>query len=169
MKNYLEIGKITGTRGLNGELKVQPWCDSPEVLAGLEKLYLDDGETPLNVNYAKVHKSMVIMSVVGVNTIEQADKLKNKILCVNRSDLKLEEGRYFIQDLIGLSVVNADSGIVYGKITDVFKTGANDVYQVTNHDNNYLVPVIPQVVINVDIDNGTVQIRPLKGIFDDEN
>ena len=88
---------------------------------------------------------------------------------MNREDVSLPEGRYFIQDLIGLEVVDADNGTVYGTITEVLKTGANDVYQVTKDQKDYYVPVIADVVIEKDIDGGVVKIRPMKGIFDDED
>lgn len=170
MKKYLEIGKITGTRGLNGELRVEPWCDSPEILANLKVVYLKDNNEPLKINYSRVHKSMVIMSINGVNTIDEANKLRNKIINVNRADLKLEKGQYFIQDLIGLDVIDIDNATVYGKLTEVFKTGANDVYQVTDSNNkNYLVPVIPDVVKDINLENSQIKIRPLKGIFDNED
>lgn len=170
MKRYLEIGKITGTRGLNGEIKVEPWCDSPEILAGFKVVYLKENNQALKIACARVHKSMVIMSIDGINTIDEAEKLKNKIINIDRSDLKLEKGQYFIQDLIGLEVIDIDSGLVYGELTDVFKTGANDVYQVTGTDKkNYLVPVIPDIVKEVNLDASQIKIRPIKGIFDNED
>lgn len=168
MKKYLEIGKVTGTRGLKGELRVEPWCDSPDILAGLKKIYIND--RALNILSARVQKSMVIMTLEGINDIDEAEKLRNTIINIDRNDLKLEKGQYFIQDLIGLKVIDADNDNLYGKITDVLKTGANDVYQVTGENNkNYLVPVIQDVVLEVNIAEGYVKIRPLKGIFEDED
>lgn len=167
MKKYLEIGKITGTRGLKGELRVEPWCDSPDILAGLKKIYVN-GKV-LNILSARVQKSMVIMAIEGISNIDEAEKLRNTIINIDRNDLKLEKGQYFIQDLIGLKVIDADNDNLYGKINDVFKTGANDVYQVTDGNKNYLVPVIQDVVLDVNIAEGYVKIRPIKGIFEDED
>lgn len=167
MKKYLEIGKITGTRGLKGELRVEPWCDSPDILAGLKKIYVN-GKV-LNILSARVQKSMVIMAIEGISNIDEAEKLRNTIINIDRNDLKLEKGQYFIQDLIGLKVIDADNDSLYGKITDVFKTGANDVYQVTDGNKNYLIPVIQDVVLDVNIAEGYVKIRPIKGIFEDED
>lgn len=167
MKKYLEIGKITGTRGLKGELRVESWCDSPDILAGLKKIYVN-GKV-LNILSARVQKSMVIMAIEGISNIDEAEKLRNTIINIDRNDLKLEKGQYFIQDLIGLKVIDADNDNLYGKITDVFKTGANDVYQVTDGNKNYLVPVIQDVVLDVNIAEGYVKIRPIKGIFEDED
>ena len=110
------------------------------------------------------------MKAKGIDTIEQAETLRNKVLYINRNDVELPEGEYFIQDLIGTEVYDIDNGRFYGKITDVMKTGANDVYQITASDGkDYLVPVIDDVVKEIDIYAGKIQIRPLKGIFDDEN
>ena len=80
------------------------------------------------------------------------------------------EGVNFVQDLIGLEVRDADNDTVYGKISDVIRTGANDVYEITDSQNKkYLAPVIDDVVIGIDVDNGFILIRPMKGIFDDED
>ncbi len=89
---------------------------------------------------------------------------------MDRADAELEEGAYFIQDLMGAEVFDNDSGRLYGKITDVFKTGANDVYQITDESNkDYLIPVIDEVVIKIDVEQGKIFIKPLKGIFEDED
>ena len=85
---------------------------------------------------------------------------------MHRDDLELDEDTYFIQDLIGLEVSDADSGKVYGKIADVMQTGANDVYVIKGDDREYLVPAIADVVVSTDIDGGTMTIRPLEGLFD---
>ncbi|MEE1056741.1 MAG: ribosome maturation factor RimM [Acutalibacteraceae bacterium] len=169
MEQYLEIGKIVGTHGLKGELRVDPWCDSPQFLCQFKTLYLTKGSTKLEVK-SRPHKNIAIVKVKGIDTIEDADKLRNKILYMNRDDAKLAEGEYFIQDLMGMEVKDVDNGKVYGILTDVFKTGANDVYQVTdNNKKDYLIPVIDEVVINISLDENKVYIRPLKGIFDDED
>ena len=111
------------------------------------------------------------MQLNGVTTVEQADKLRGTVLYINRNDVTLPEGRYFISDLLGLRVCDADNAeICYGNITDVLKTGANDIYQVTDDAQKcYLIPVIDDVVIETDLTAGIVRIRPMKGIFDDEN
>lgn len=169
MEQYLEIGKVVGTHGLKGELRVDPWCDSPQFLCQFKHLYLAKGNTRLEVK-SRPHKNIAIVKVKGVDTIEDADKLRNKILYMNRNDAKLDDGEYFIQDLMGMDVVDVDNGNLYGTLTDVFKTGANDVYQVTdNNKKDYLIPVIDDVVINISLDENKVYIRPLKGIFDDED
>ena len=89
---------------------------------------------------------------------------------MNRSDIELDEDVFFWQDILNCTVIDADTGKEYGKITDILETGANDVYQITDKDGkNYLIPVIDDVVVSTDIDSEIVTIRPLKGIFDDED
>lgn len=127
VKAYLEAGQVVGTHGVRGELRVQPWCDSPGVLAGLRTLYWQEGGDPVPVR-SRVHKNVVLMKVEGVDTVQDAAALRGRVLYLDRRDLKLPEGHYFIQDLIGLKVVDADTGEEYGVLSQVSPTGANDVY-----------------------------------------
>lgn len=167
-QTYLEAGKIVGTHGVRGELRVQPWCDSPQVFASLKTLYLDQGSRPVKVQ-SRPHKNIVLVKMEGVDTVQDAAVLRDQVLYLHRDDLKLEPGRYFIQDLIGLRVVDADEETEYGILTDVSSTGANDVYHMRTGDGEeILIPVIPQVVIGVDLDGGMVRIRPMPGLFDED-
>lgn len=169
MEQYLEIGKVVSTHGLRGELRVDPWCDSPQFLCQFKTLYLKKGETKLSVS-SRPHKTIAIVKAKGIDTIEEAEKLRGRVLYINRSDARLAPGEYFIQDLMGLDVIDIETSKSYGKITDVLKTGANDVYQVTDEKKkDYLIPVIDDVVKEIDINGGKVLIKPLKGIFDDED
>lgn len=166
LKQYLEAGQVVGTHGVRGEMRVQPWCDSPEVFATLKTLYLTDtGEQPLVVK-SRPHKRIAIMKVKGIDTLEQAAAHRGAILYLNRDDLPLEEGAYFIADLIGLSVLDADTGQPYGVITDVSHTGANDVYHMEMDGREVLIPAIPLVVKQVNVVDGYMKIHPLKGLFD---
>lgn len=169
-KQYLDSGKIVGTHGIKGEVRIEPWCDSPEFLCAFKKLYLDEkGQTFIEVK-SRPHKNITLAKIKGVDTIEAAEKLRGKIIYINRDDITLDEGVNFVQDLIGLEVRDAENGTVYGKITDVLRTGANDVYEITDSNNKkYLAPVIDEVVEEINVDGGFVLIRPMKGIFDDED
>ncbi len=171
LKQYLEAGKIVNTQGLRGELRVESWCDSPAFLCGFRRLYWQPQGEPVRVLSARVHKSLALLRLEGVETVEQADRLRGRVLYFNRQDANLPQGRHFVQDLLGLEVVDADTGRSYGELTDLFKTGANDVYQVTDRRESgakdYLVPVIDEVVIRIAPEEGKVYIRPIKGIFDD--
>ena len=167
MKQFLETGKITGTHGLKGEVRVQPWADSPEFLAEFDELYLDKGAKKIGITSSRVHKNMLIMKIKGVDSIEEADRLRNKVLYMNRDDVELEEGAFFIQDLIGLDVIDDDTGERIGRLVDVSETGANDVYHVKTDDGReYLIPVIPDVVRDISPEDGYVKIFRMKGLFD---
>ena len=170
IKEYLEIGKITSTHGIKGEVRVQPWCDSPEFMKKFKTLYFDKkGEKSVSVS-CRPNGNMVIMKMQGVDTVEEASKYREKILYMKRSDAKLPEGTWFIQELIDCKVVDADDeNISYGILSDVSETGANDVWHITKEDKEYLIPAIPSVVISTDVVEGIIKIRPLKGIFDNEN
>lgn len=165
-KQYLEAGKIVTTHGIKGEIKIMPYTDYPELLCEFDRLFLGKNHEKINVERSRVFKNMVIAKLEGYDTPEAAEKLRNKILYMHRDDLELDEDTYFIQDLIGIEVSDADSGFVYGKITDVMQTGANDVYVVQGKDREYLVPAIPEVVITTNIDENTMTIRPLEGLFE---
>ncbi len=129
-----------------------------------------EGARNYQVVSSRVHKSLLLLKLEGIDTVEEADALRGRILYLDRADVKLPKGRYFVQDMIGLTVMDADTGKRYGSLTEVMPTGANDVYQVTGEDKvNYLVPAIPDVIVDVDIDGGTLKIRPIRGIFDDAN
>ena len=170
MKKFLETGKIVGTHGIKGMVRVQPWCDSGEFLKQFKKIYTDkNGDNPLNVTSVQPHGNIVLMAFKGFTTIEQAETLRNKTIFIDRKDVKLPEGRYFIDDLLGCSVFDADSDALLGEISDISPTGANDVWRITKDGKEYLVPAIAEVLVNVDIENEKVTIRPLKGIFDDED
>ena len=169
-KQYLQSGKIVGTHGIRGMVRIQPWCDSAEFLCGFKKLYLDaDGTNIINISTAKPHGNVVLAAIKGIDTIEDAESLRNKVVYINRNDVKLEEERYFIEDIIGSTVFDADTNKILGEICDVSAMGANDVWHIKRGEKEYLIPCIDEVVISVDIDLGQVVIRPLKGIFDDEN
>lgn len=163
-KQYLETGKIVNVHGLKGEVKVYPWCDSPEFLCEFETLYTNQGNEVITIERARVQKNMVIMKIKGIDTVEQAQSMRNKIIYMNRDDVELEDGSYFIQDLIGLKVYDADTSEFYGTLVNVLETGANDVYTIQNEElhKEYLIPAIPDVVISTDIEKNKMTIRPLE-------
>lgn len=165
-KEYLEAGKIVTTHGIRGEVKIMPYTDTPELLAEFDRLFIGKNKDELIIERSRVFKNMVIAKIEGVDTPESAEKLRNKLLYMHRDDLELDGDTYFIQDLIGIEVRDADSGKVYGTISDVMQTGANDVYVINGSDREYLVPAIADVVVSTDIDENIMTIRPLDGLFD---
>lgn len=165
-KEYLEAGKIVTTHGIRGEVKIMPYTDTPELLAEFDRLFIGKNKDEFIIERSRVFKNMVIAKIEGVDTPEAAEKLRNKLLYMHRDDLELDDDTYFIQDLIGIEVCDADSGKVYGTISDVMQTGANDVYVIKGSDREYLVPAIADVVVSTDIDENIMTIRPLDGLFD---
>ena len=170
IKKFLETGKIVGTHGVRGMVRVQPWCDDGEFLTRFKTVYTDaEGKNCLKVISAKPHGNVALMTISGVNSIEEAEKLRGKVIFINRKDVKLPEGRYFISDILGCKVTDADTGETLGVLSDVSETGANDVWHIEKDGKEYLVPAIGDVIVNVNPEENSVVIRPLKGIFDDEN
>ncbi|MDD2363167.1 MAG: ribosome maturation factor RimM [Oscillospiraceae bacterium] len=166
-KQYLEAGQVVGTHGIRGEVRVHPRCDSPEVLATLDVLYFDEDKTPIKVK-SRPHKNIALMKIEGIDNVQDAAALRGRMLYLDRNDLKLDEGSYFIADLIGLKVIDADSSQEYGTLSQVSPTGANDVYHVQTDKGEVLIPAVPSFIIETDIDNRFMKIRPIKGLFDDE-
>ena len=172
IKEFLEIGEIVGTHGVRGEIRFNPWCDSPEFVTKFKTLYFDSNEgCAVQIKSARPHGNIVLLTIKDIDSIEKAQKLRGKVLYMKRSDAKLPEGTYFIAELIGCTVYDADEPQkIYGTLTDVSATGANDVWHITDESGKeYLIPSIPDVVIETDVAQNRVVIRPLKGIFDDED
>lgn len=167
MKQFLEIGKIVAVQGLKGEVRVEAWCDSLEFLCEFETLYFNKGKTPVSIVKSRPHKNIVLMKIKGIDTPEAAQELRGKVLYMDRNDVELEEGSYFVQDLEGLEVIDADDGTVYGTLSQVSFTGANDVYHIKNGDKEWLIPAIPDVIEKTDIEGGKMLIHKMEGLFED--
>lgn len=167
-KPFLEAGQIVGTHGVRGETRVQPWCDSAEQFSGFKTLYWDAvGTQPVKVK-ARPHKQMALVCIEGVDTMEAAAALRGRMLYVSRKDIKLPKGHHLVQDLIGLAVVDADTGEQYGTLTDVSQTGANPVYHMQTPHGEVLIPAIPSIILSIDTVADVMKIRPMKGLLDDE-
>ena len=168
-KQKIETGKIVGTHGVRGGLRVQPWCDSPPFFTKLKTLYCKEAADyrPMKVISSRAHGNIVILELEGITTIEQAESLRGKVLYLDRSDLHLEPDQYLICDIIGLPVYDADRKDLLGKLSDVSKTGANDVWHIQKGEKEYLIPVIDEVVVSVDTREEKILIRPLAGIFEE--
>lgn len=170
LKPYLEIGQIVGTHGVNGELRVQPWCDSPDFFKKFNTLYYDEkGAQAVKVLTCRPHGNVVLLCLEGVSGVNTAAALRGKVLYMNRRDAAMPPEHFFVVDLIGCSVIDADDeSHEYGVLTEVTHTGANDVWHIKDvAGKEYLLPVIEQVVIHTDVEAGIVKIRPLEGIFEE--
>lgn len=170
MKQFLETGQIVGTHGVRGEMRVNPWCDTPEFLTQFKKLYLDgSGNKVLKIVSSRVHGNIVLIKAEGIGTIDEAAQMRGKILYMNRDEADIDDGAYFYQDIIGCKVVDIDNGREYGVISEISETGANDVWHIDAGSRELLIPVIDDVVKGIDIDKQVITIRPLRGLFEDED
>ncbi len=170
LREYLDAGKIVGTHGICGEARVEVWCDSPESFCKLKKVYLDNrGENELKINSSRPHGNIALIKFKGIDSIEEVEKYRGKVLFIKRTDLALEDGRSFIQDIIGCRVIDIDTDKNYGKVTDVITGIANDVWIVEKGGKEYLLPAIDSVIVKKNLEEEIVFIKPLKGIFDDED
>lgn len=166
-KKFIECGKIVATQGIKGEVRIQPWCDAPDFLLDFDAFYLDEGGRELAVEYSRAQKNIVVVKFEGSESVEQAAAMRGKVIFLKREDVPLEPGECFVQDILGCTVIDVDTGADYGKIYDVRPTGANDVYYLKDDAGvERLVPAIPAVVLEKDIDAGIIKIRPLEGLFE---
>lgn len=164
-KQFLEIGKIVNTHGVRGDVKVQPWCDSPDFLAEFETLYRKD-ETPLQVLSAKVHKGCVLMHLEGIDTMEQAQQMRGMTLYMDRDDVELEDGAFFIQDAIGLPVYDERVQREIGVVKEINDGPAGDLYVIQDGDKQHLIP--SAFLQTVDLEKGLVTMCTIEGLLSDE-
>ena len=160
---YLETGKIVGTHGVRGEVKLEPWADSPEFLLQFKTLYLS--EQPYKVESSRVHKSQVLVKLQGVGSVEAAAALRGRVVKIDREEASLPEGKVFIADLIGLPVFA--EGVQIGKLTEVLNYPASDVY-VVKGEHEYLIPAVPAFVERADPAEG-IFVKLIEGLRTDEN
>ena len=169
MEDLLQVGIITSTHGVRGEVKVYPTTDDPRRFRRLKEVVLDTGREKLNLEIegVKFFKQFVILKFKGLDNINDIEKYRQKSLYVTRKNaVRLQRDEYFIADLIGLKVQDED-GTELGTVKDVIETGANDVYEVEMADGrSLLLPAIKQCILNVDVENGMMQVHVLEGLID---
>jgi len=148
---YLECGQVVNTHGVKGAVRIANRCDSPAVLASLPAMYLreGDGYRAMPVLHASVQKNMVLASFAGVDTLEGAVALRDKILYARREDLPLPKGSHFVADLLGLPVIDADRGEVCGVLEDVTFPGAHPVYVVRDGAHTFMIPAVPAFILEI--------------------
>ena len=161
---YLEVGKVTNVHGLMGEVRVQPWADSPEFLCQFKTLYVDDTHWPVKVERARVHKNMVIMKFEGLTDVPGALSMRNAVLHIDRADISLPEGAFFLADIYGLEVRDAATGEVLGRIDDVLTLPANNVYVVKGGPRELMIPAVPQFIAETNIEGGFIRVNMMEGL-----
>ena len=167
MKPYLELGQIVNVKGLKGEIKVNPFTENINRFETLNKILikLKNEIKEYEIEKVSYHKNQVILKLKGIDTIEAAETLRNYYILINRKDLEpLEEGKYYIADLIGLDVYT-DEGKVLGKVDDIYNTGSNDIYVVKDElGKQKLLPGIPEVIKKVDLENSKIIVNLIEGL-----
>lgn len=167
MEQLLQVGVISSTHGVRGEVKVFPTTDDVKRFKKLKKVILDTGkeQLPLEIEGVKFFKQFVILKFRGIDNINDIEKYKGKRLLVDREHaVKLKKDEYFIADMIGMDVFT-EEGELFGTLKDVMETGANDVYIIEMTDGKeVLVPAIKQCILDVDIENRKMVIHLLEGL-----
>ena len=167
MKN-LEIGQIVNTFGIKGFVKVNPWVNEMARFDDLKKVYIKIRKElkEVEIEEVKYHKNQVLLKLKGIETVEQAETLRNAILEIDRKDaIPLEEGEYFIADLLE-SKVFSDEGEELGILEDIYNTGSNDIYVIKNElGKSILLPGIPEVIKEVDVENKKIIVHILDGLI----
>lgn len=167
MEKLLQIGVITQTHGVRGEVKVFPTTDDPARYKKLKKVILDTGKEQLSLEIqgVKFFKQFVILKFKGIDNINEIEKYKRCPLLVEREDaIPLEENEYFIADMIGMEV-QTENGEIFGTLKDVIETGANDVYVIESAmHGEVLVPAIKECILDVNIEEQKMKIHLLDGL-----
>ena len=161
----IEIGKIVNTHGLRGHIKVEPWCDGIETYEYLNRVFINNFE--YEIESVKLQKNLFLLKFTNLNSIEDAEKLKNKIIYANEEEMPpLPEGVFYIKDIIGLSVYDGDKFV--GEIVDWIETGANNVYIIKRPDGkDVLIPAIDSVIKEINIENKKMSVNMLEGLMED--
>lgn len=166
-QELIPVGTIVNAHGIRGEVKLNPVGFDPAFLAEFDRFNIGGKETA--VCSARVHKSVVLLTLPGVEDMDAALALKGKSVCIYAEDVELPEGEYFDAELEGCTVVDDATGEALGKLTRVLHYPAHKVYEVKG-EREYLIPAVPQVFIAaVDIDAGVVRVHMMKGLASDEN
>ena len=167
MEKQLQVGVISSTHGVRGEVKVFPTTDDVTRFRQLKKVYLDTGREmlPLEIQNVKFFKQFAILKFKGIDNINDIEKYRGKSLMIDREDaVDLEEDEYFIADMIGMKVCTED-GSEFGTLKDVMETGANDVYIIDSLEHGeVLIPAIRECILDVDMDEARMTIHLMEGL-----
>ena len=159
-KQYIEAGRIVNTHGVAGEVKIEVWLDSPQFLKSFKRCFIDRREVKLLS--ARVHKGFLIVKLEGVEDVNAAMALKGRTVFIDRADARLPKGAFFLQDIIGASVVD-ESGSEIGKLVDVMETPASNVY-VVKGETEHLIPAVPEFILSTDAENGIITVHLIEGM-----
>ena len=159
-QSFIDAGKIVNTHGVRGEVRVEVWLDSPQMLRRCGRVFLGGEEK--KILSAREHKGFLIAQLEGVADVNAAQALKNRVVQIARADAKLPRGAFFLQDIIGASVVD-ESGAEVGKLTEVMETPAQRVY-VVKGETEHLIPAVPAFILDTDAEAGVITVRLIEGM-----
>ena len=169
MQNYLPACKIVSTHGVRGEMKALPLCDGAAFLAKFKRLFTSaDGAGETRVPGVRAQSSVILLRLDGVTDMDAARAQVGRTYYLAKADAKLPRGRYFIDDLLGCDVVDADTDRLYGQLTNVDRPAAQDIYTVTDGaGEEHMLPAVPEFVKKIDIDARKIFVTPIEGMFTD--
>ena len=167
--NYIESGEIVSVHGIKGEVKVYPWAEYPEFLEEFDRFYIKVNKMhymAFDAEEVRCHKNMVLIKFEGIDTVEQARELIGKIVYLDRDEIELEEGTYFIEDLIGCKVINDETEEDIGTVQAVDNFGASDVYTILNAEGkDFMFPAVDEFLVSTDIEKNEIRIKVIEGMF----
>ena len=157
---FIEAGRIVNTHGVAGEVKIEVWLDSPQFLRRFPRVFVNGAEKKLLSGRAQ--KSFLIAKLEGVEDLNAAMALKGRTITVDRNDVRLPRGTFFVQDILGASVVD-ENGAEIGKLTDVLERPAHNIY-VVQGEQEHLIPAVPAFILKTDADAGIITVRLIEGM-----
>ena len=160
MKQYVEAGRIVNTHGINGEVKIEVWLDSPAFFKTFKRLFINGAEK--RILSAREHKQFIIARLEGVENINAAMALKGKTVEILRADARMKDGEFFVQDILGFTVVDED-GHTVGKLVDAFETPASMLY-VVRGESEHLIPAVREFILGIDAEKEEIRVHLIEGM-----
>lgn len=159
-QQYIEAGRIVNTHGVNGEVKIEVWLDSPQFMKKCGRIIV--GGNPVRIISGREHKGFLLARLEGVDDVNAAMCLKGKNVFIDRSDAKLPRGAFFLQDIIGASVVD-EQGREVGRLAEIMETPASMIY-VVRGEAEHLIPAVPEFILNTDAEAGVITVHMIEGM-----
>ena len=160
MKQYVEAGRIVNTHGVTGEVKIEVWLDSPAFFKTFKRLFINGAEK--RILSAREHKQFIIARLEGVEDINAAMALKGKTVEILRADARMKDGEFFVQDILGFTVVDED-GHTVGKLVDAFETPASMLY-VVRGESEHLIPAVREFILGIDAESEQIRVHLIEGM-----
>ena len=168
MQKYLECGQIMRAHGIRGAMVIDHYCDTAEVFCSLKNLYFRHGDEYVakKILHAVPYKTNVLVTIEGITTPEEVVKIRLSYVYADRDELKRDKGDYFIADLIGLDVIDKNTGEKYGVLSDVINRGSQDLYVVKREDKpEAYIPAVAEFIAEIDLEKG-IFVTPIEGMFE---